>query len=125
MGTVTGIIDGTGSLGAAFGQIIVSTQWLKFVDWSDEGLLFRVEPSLCRHGHHDLSQLIPPPQGEHKGVPRDLDAAEALKADARTPGGNGAVSARLFVESEYQHLRHSENEAVLVLLSGPALLLLS
>ncbi len=35
MGTVVGIIDGTGSLGAAFGQFIVKYFWLTILFRSD------------------------------------------------------------------------------------------
>ena len=36
MGTVVGIIDGTGSLGAAFGQIIVTNYFnlILLIDWN-------------------------------------------------------------------------------------------
>ncbi len=58
MGTVVGIIDGTGSLGAAFGQLLVRNycKLLMNLDWSC-WVKLKLEYSFCHDVSHDFPQL--------------------------------------------------------------------
>jgi hypothetical protein len=62
MGTVVGIIDGTGSLGAAFGQLIVKYFYLTYsLDWNN-CLKLKLELRICHDVFHDTYKLLAPNQ---------------------------------------------------------------
>jgi len=80
MGTVVGIIDGAGSLGAAFGQLMVisSCTILIFLDWH-HGVALELGHCIWHDVIYDLTQQCAAAQISQKRVKRDHDTEETTK----------------------------------------------